>query len=120
MPPRTRWMRDLLTFVGLADLVVTVDGWMMHAAYLAGRPLRILAAPRAHIEDWLPYGMSAEQRLQLSGVPRCVILGTLDREPVLSQPWQFHLTDLLVACEGIQSQMVKRTLKFYQTSLAEQ
>src|SRR5262249_58819280 len=48
-----RVMRLYKYFASYADLVVTVEGWMMHVAYALGRPFRLLMAPySAH--DWVP------------------------------------------------------------------
>jgi len=57
-----RVMRLYKYFASYADLVVTVEGWMMHVAYALGRPFRLLMAPySAH--DWVPERRGADQRL---------------------------------------------------------
>ena len=56
-------MRQIVGFAARADLVVTVEGWMMHASYLLGRPYRLLMLPESHGREWLPWGRSAGQRI---------------------------------------------------------
>ena len=58
-----RVMRLFKYFAGYADLVVTVEGWLMHIAYAMGRPFRLLfRGPR----QLLPLGAFRQQL-----VPRC-------------------------------------------------
>jgi len=56
------FIQRLLSFVKRADIVVTVEGWMMHAAYLAGRPYRLLTLPASEPRTWQPWGRSVNQR----------------------------------------------------------
>ncbi len=56
-------MRQLKYFVCLADLVVTIEGWMLHLAYALGKPFRLLLAPYSGIPEWHPYALSANQGL---------------------------------------------------------
>jgi hypothetical protein len=74
-------MRGLISFVARADLIVTVEGWMMHAAYLLGRPYRLLLLPKSGNQSWLPWGRSQRQFLWLfQGDP------VLDHPPLPEQP----------------------------------
>ncbi len=57
------FIQRLLSFITRADLIVTVEGWMMHAAYLAGRPYRLLTLPASDPLTWQPWGRSANQRI---------------------------------------------------------
>ncbi len=54
-------MRRLLYFVRSADLVVTVEGWMMHAAFALGKPYRVLMAPYSQDCRWHPRLRSGAQ-----------------------------------------------------------
>lgn len=73
--------RTRLTFIARADLVVTVEGWMRHAAYLLGKPYRTLQLPASDAGSWSPWGESRQQRIWLfSGDSR------LDRPPLPEQP----------------------------------
>jgi len=54
-------MRLVTYFVRFADLVVTVEGWMMHAAYCLGRRYRVLMLPYSHPSEWHPYARTANQ-----------------------------------------------------------
>jgi hypothetical protein len=53
-----------LTVYGIvrADLVVSVEGWMVHAAHALGKAYRVLMLPYSHGVEWLPYGRTADQR----------------------------------------------------------
>lgn len=74
-------MRQFISFIARADMVVTVEGWMMHAAYLLGRPFRVLMLPDSHHEGWHPWGGFRNQRRWLfAGDP------ALDRPPLPEQP----------------------------------
>jgi ADP-heptose:LPS heptosyltransferase len=54
-------MRLLKRFAAYADLVVTVEGWMMHLAYQLGRPYRVLLMPSSHVGGWYPHGANRNQ-----------------------------------------------------------
>ena len=54
-------MRLATYFVRFADLVVTVEGWMMHEAYCLGKPYRVLMLPYSHSDEWHPYCRSRHQ-----------------------------------------------------------
>jgi ADP-heptose:LPS heptosyltransferase len=51
-------MRQIISFIARADLTVTVEGWMLHAAYLLGKPFRVLMLADSHHEGWRPWGGS--------------------------------------------------------------
>ena len=57
------FIQGLLSFITRVDLVVTVEGWMMHAAYLAGKAYRLLTLPESDPRTWQPWGRSANQRI---------------------------------------------------------
>jgi hypothetical protein len=61
--PTDRAMRLFKYFASYADLVVTVEGWMMHLAYALGRPFRMLLAPYSCSFDRHPPGRGEAQRL---------------------------------------------------------
>ena len=58
-------MRGYLSYVARADLIVTVEGWMMHAAYLLAKPFRTLMMAESGGRDWQPWGHSRRQRYWL-------------------------------------------------------
>lgn len=82
-------MRLTIYGVQYADLVVTVEGWMMHAAYCLGKPYRVLMMAYSHPVEWHPYGRTIHQGVfPAAGFPaRDVAGGRL----VLQQPrkWVF-------------------------------
>lgn len=55
-------MRIIKYFVAWADLVVTIEGWMVHLAYTLGQPYLLLMAPYSYTSEWQPYGCSANQK----------------------------------------------------------
>jgi hypothetical protein len=55
-------IRRIKYFVYWADLVVTVEGWMMHFAYALGKPYRLLMATYSYPSEWHPHGCSANQK----------------------------------------------------------
>ena len=54
-------MRLATYFVRWADLIVTVEGWMVHAAYCLGKRYRVLMLPYSHPDEWHPYGRTCRQ-----------------------------------------------------------
>jgi glycosyltransferase involved in cell wall biosynthesis len=56
-------MRLQLYALRLADLVVAAEGWMTHAAYLLGRPFRLLMLCQSGGTRWHPYGRTSRQRV---------------------------------------------------------
>jgi len=56
-------MRLFRYFAARADLVVTVEGWLGHLAYLLGRPLRLVLQSRMYGSDWHPRWRGPRQRL---------------------------------------------------------
>lgn len=56
-------MRIIKHCVAWSDLVVTVEGWMMHMAYALGKPYRLLMAPYSYPSEWHPHGRSTAQGL---------------------------------------------------------
>ena len=60
-----RVMRLFKYFASYADLVVTVEGWLMHLAYAMGRPFRLFMAPSSPV-NWLPRGRGPCQQLVIS------------------------------------------------------
>jgi hypothetical protein len=63
LPPDDRVMRLVKYFAGYADVIVTVEGWLAHLAYLLGRPFRLLVAAGSFTSDWFPHGRGPAQRL---------------------------------------------------------
>lgn len=58
-----RVMRVFKYLARRADLVVTVEGWMMHLAYVLGRPFRLLPTGADFSRRWLPAGRGPGQRV---------------------------------------------------------
>jgi len=74
-------MREIVSLVANVDLVVTVEGWMMHAAYLNGKPYRLLLMPASGEHEWQPWGRARDQHVwRVEGDP------ALDRPPCPERP----------------------------------
>src|SRR5690349_20842870 len=56
VPYASYQMRLVTYFVRFADLVVTVEGWMVHAAYCLGKRYRVLMLPYSHSAECTPTG----------------------------------------------------------------
>jgi hypothetical protein len=85
--PYASYVMHLVTyFVRFADLIVTVEGWMMHAAYCLGKRYRVLMLPHSPTE-WLPYGRTVHQDVVVqrtfgrASPPR----GTAEGDPPLAE-----------------------------------
>jgi ADP-heptose:LPS heptosyltransferase len=65
-----RQMSWLMEWIRNADLIVTVEGWMVHAAYCLGKPYRALMLPYSTPEGWSPYGRSPSQQVSPTAVRR--------------------------------------------------
>lgn len=66
-----RIMRLATHFVRFADLVVTVEGWMMHEAYCLGKSYRVLMLAYSHPDSWHPYCRSRRQDVwPAAGAPK--------------------------------------------------
>jgi hypothetical protein len=88
-----RVMRLFKYFTAYADLVVTVEGWLAHLAYLLGRPFRLFLAAGSYTADWLPHGRSPAQRLvpalssrAFPAYLRTALLGPSDPPPLAHGP----------------------------------
>jgi ADP-heptose:LPS heptosyltransferase len=60
-PDRDAATRMLIYFVRFADLIVAVEGWMIHAAYCLGKPYRTVMMPYSHPPDWQPFAQTPNQ-----------------------------------------------------------
>jgi HEAT repeat protein len=61
LPHQDYVMRQFLYFTRYADLVVTVEGWLMHVAWCLGKPYRVLTAPYSQGQKWHPYVRTRRQ-----------------------------------------------------------
>ena len=106
LPPADRVVRLFKYFASYADLVVTVEGWLAHMAYLLGRPFRVFLAAGSYTLDWLPHGRSRGQRLVPSlsaGAVRAHMRSGLlgpDDAPPLPHALRKHLLEVALAGLG--------------------
>lgn len=94
-------IRQLKYFVSWCDLLVTVEGWMMHLAYAMGKPFRLLMAPYSYDSQWHPHGRSANQACwmpKISGDARAYYWLLDGRSPeTIPPPVHYPEKDLLHA-----------------------
>jgi ADP-heptose:LPS heptosyltransferase len=62
MPYASYRMHVTMHFIRRADLIVAVEGWMVHAAYCLGKRYRIAMMAHSHPFNWQPYGTTRHQR----------------------------------------------------------
>ena len=77
----SRMIRHFISFVARSDLIVTVEGWMAHAAYQLGKPYRLILMPESGDRSWQPWGRSRGQRWWLFEAD-----AKLDRPPLPERP----------------------------------
>ena len=65
LSPAGHFMRLTLSSIQRSALVVTIEGWMEHAAFALGVPFRVLMTGGSQGRQWLPWGRSHEQRCWL-------------------------------------------------------
>ena len=66
LPYRDRVTRLFKYFAAYADLVVTVEGWLAHLAYILGRPFRLLLAAGSYSPEYHPRFRGPRQRVVAS------------------------------------------------------
>lgn len=93
VPYASYQMRLVTYFVRFADLIVTVEGWMVHAGYCLGKPLRVLMLPYSHGSEWHPYGRTLRQALVVPAAN--LSLENPGLPPLPDQPRKFALLTLL-------------------------
>lgn len=92
-----RVVRMVTYFIRFADLIVSVEGWMAHAAYCLGKKYRLLMMPYSYPDRWLPYAVTRHQQIGL-GLLRCAHHSSEEERtapPILEQPRKFILLFLL-------------------------
>ena len=93
-------MRQFTWFVRFADLIVTVEGWMMHLAWLLGKPYRVLMLSYSHDTCWHPYTRTLRQDMQSCYRLQTGLLSENDPPPLPEQPRKLTLIALLLElCE---------------------
>jgi hypothetical protein len=97
VPGASYQMRLVTYFVRFADLVVTVEGWMVHAAYSLGKRYRVLMLPYSHPSRWHPYGRTLRQDVAASDAAPAPIPISQEASapPLPEQPRKFVLLFLL-------------------------
>lgn len=87
-------MRRFFYFAHYADLIVTVEGWLMHAAWCLAKPYRVLMAPYSQRERWFPHTTGGRQGLASCPAP-CGPLDPAAPPPLVEQPRKFVLQFLV-------------------------
>ena len=88
-------MRQYFYFARFADLIVTVEGWLMHVAWCLAKPYRVLMAPYSHPQEWHPYARTRRQGVECLPVQRAGRLVHSAPPPLVEQPRKFILLFLL-------------------------
>jgi hypothetical protein len=88
-------MRQFFYFARYADLIVTVEGWLMHVAWCLGKPYRVLMAPYSHLHEWHPYARTRRQGVQSLSRQGSGRLDQSAPPPLVEQPRRFILLFLL-------------------------
>jgi len=84
-------------FIRFADLIVPVEGWMVHAAYCLGKKYRMLMMPYSYPDRWHPYVVTRHQQIAL-GLLQCAGQSPEEEStapPIPEQPRKFILLFLL-------------------------
>jgi hypothetical protein len=118
LPAADRVMRLFKYFAAYADLVITVEGWMTHLAYVLGRPFRLFLAAQSYGFDWHPHGRGRDQRLVTTLAPRSTagyaasgLLGAADPPPL---PDRSRKALLMLALDGLgpdATELLRRALR---------
>jgi peptide chain release factor subunit 1 len=95
IPVASYQMRLVTYFVRFADLVVSVEGWMVHAAYCLGKRYRVLMLPYSHPSEWHPYGRTLMQDVNVSAREPVPATEDATGGPAPGQPRKFVLLYLL-------------------------
>jgi hypothetical protein len=88
-------MRQFFYFARYADLIVTVEGWLMHVAWCLGKPYRVLMAPYSHPQEWHPYARTRRQGVESLPAQGSGRLDYSAPPPLVEQPRKFILLFLL-------------------------
>jgi hypothetical protein len=78
--------RQFFYFVSYADLIVTVEGWLVHTAWCLGKPYRLMLAPLSQREQWSPYARTALQSVQCVPALPSGQLHPASPPPLVEQP----------------------------------
>jgi hypothetical protein len=84
-------------FVRFADLIVAVEGWMVHAAYCLGKKYRLLMMAGSYPDGWHPYVVTRHQQIAL-GLLQCAHSSSEEERtapPILEPPRKSILLFLL-------------------------
>jgi hypothetical protein len=119
--PADRVMRRFKYFAVYADLIVTVEGWLMHLAYALGRPFRVLLAPHSSVSSWLPCGRGPDQQLVTAMSPLSPpdvgdLLGDDDPPPAPFHPRKAMLMAALRGLEHVRGPDAARLVRKALTS----
>ena len=92
-----RVVRMMTYFIRFADLVVAVEGWMVHAAYCLGKKYRLLMMATSYHDNWHPYAVTLHQQIALGSL-QCAYPSSEEERtapPILEQPRKLILLFLV-------------------------
>jgi ADP-heptose:LPS heptosyltransferase len=92
-----RVVRMVTYFIRFADLIVAVEGWMVHAAYCLGKKYRLLMMAYSCDDRWHPYAATRHQQIA-HGLLQCAYPSSEEERaapPILERPRKSILLFLL-------------------------
>jgi hypothetical protein len=96
-PGSDQRMRCLKYFMKFADVIIAVEGWMMHMAYHLRKPCRVVMMPYSHSFNWQPFGSACQtpaSTLSFALEPQSVVCDSLAdgcEPPLARYPRKEHL-----------------------------
>jgi hypothetical protein len=102
----------VMHFIRFADRVISVEGWTIHAAYVLGKPFRILMLPYSYLTGWLPYGRTGDQTLVRPVASPARSAGGRPLPPLPSQPRKLVLLTLLEVLKAVPHPRVPDMLRW--------
>lgn len=92
-----RVVRMVTYFIRFADLIVAVEGWVVHAAYCLGKKYRLLMMACSYPDKWHPYAVTRDQQIALGSL-QCAGPSSEEESadpPIPGHPRKFTLLFLL-------------------------
>lgn len=113
-------MRRIKHFVAASDLIVTIEGWMMHLAYLLGKRFRVLVASCSGPWEWFPIVRSLNQRRWIPSIEtkvrNALTLNQPDRFPQIHFPEKFLLQAAFKVWSHLEANDVDPMLSYWNMS----
>jgi hypothetical protein len=113
-------MRRIKHFVAQSDLIVTIEGWMMHLAYMLGKRFRILVASYSGPWEWYPPARTLNQRRWIPPIEvtvrRELAFNRADQMPQIHYPEKSLLEAAFKAWSHLTVSEVDKILSYWMMS----